>query len=109
VKRPAPVSVSFTPGPWHVETHLEAEHINATAYEVWAKTEYRGMPGDRLICILQNAAAATEHNARLIAAAPELLEALHRLTDVIREHNQQLLFEPEVAAAEAAIAKAVRS
>lgn len=73
-----------TPGPWTIEKHGRGENggiaIDATdpvdgmdfeVCEVW------GLHDDRVHCPISRA------NARLIAAAPELLEALW----VITEHN----------------------
>lgn len=62
------MSSKHTPGPWAYQEDSDAyTHI------------VRG-PGNRFICQLaQTTSAEIEANARLIAAAPELLEALERI------------------------------
>ena len=76
-----------TPGPWSFELHNEDFYIG----------------GETAVCgtFAQDHAGEEEANARLIAAAPELLEALER----IRDHT----FSPSSTIREwarAAIAKA---
>lgn len=72
------MSSKHTPGPWAYQEDSDAyTHI------------VRG-PGNRFICQLaQTTSAEIEANARLIAAAPELLGALSR---AVRE-TEQFLFE----------------
>lgn len=93
----------YTPGPWVLE--------NRGCKYIVSK------PGDgyitRDVCRLDGStmsAFAQEANARLIAAAPELLEALRGLLALDKEHHQRGHDDEdicqEVQAARAAIAKA---
>ena len=59
---------AYTPGPWTAREWPESEHFN---YIVRAPSLYVGISTD-----------STEANARLIAAAPQLVEALALLADV---------------------------
>jgi hypothetical protein len=101
------MSKQHTPGPWKVKAHSTAV-----------------LAGRKQICSHVNAASAltvnmvedyeiAQANARLIAAAPDLLEALQDLFDADMEHvlmgdgkDDQI---EAIAKARAAIAKATRS
>ena len=97
---------SFTPGPWFVPTpiyrtlYVEARVGNGMLQEV-ASCGPTAEPS-------QQAA-----NARLIAAAPELLEALRGMLALDEEHHQRGHCDDDVCAevrkARAAIAKATGS
>lgn len=98
--------MTITPGPW-----LVTKPRGAFNYEVVAQTEKRLM-GVRLnsrICMMphgpdsQNAA---RDNARLIAAAPELLAALWECANLLAELQAGGAENPELDIARAAIAKA---
>ena len=86
-----------TPGPWEIKRHFDScyryisapEHI-ALAQVVWCVEEEERSP----VC---------EANAHLIAAAPDLLEALEELADQYQYVNQ---FDSFYEQARAAIAKA---
>lgn len=83
--------MNYTPGPWR-------RHRDRTGRV--SKIEGRG----RRVCTFQPSDSNTEANASLIAAAPELLEALNRL-----EFQSELSLEsadPARVAARKAIAKA---
>ena len=85
-----------TPGPWHVETIETADTVEAIAVR----------DGNYGMFLAQIEPHAIEHadalaNARLIAAAPELLAALEALVAVQYSGNP----EPAFAQARAAIAK----
>ena len=68
--------MKHTPGPWEYQ-----EESDAYTHIVRAKNNY-------MICHLsQNTSGATEANARLIAAAPELLEAIKYYFRVLDEVN----------------------
>lgn len=73
---------THTPGPWRVEVYEPAEQ-STTRYrliEVWASK-----PIPRRICTMQEPDA--DDVARLIAAAPELLDSLRELHDYLRERG----------------------
>jgi len=90
-----------TPGPWH----LEEMGYNSSSYYIRGSSE----SGDRLTIgkgavahIPRSTANPMEANARLIAAAPELLEALIECL----ECEFAVTDRAAIAKAEAAIAKA---
>ena len=103
------VQMKHTPGPWYVETvptsigHChKIQPVNACLY-----VDYRG------IRATDPKTAVAEANARLIAAAPELLEALekmlHEATKIgafDEDAERRLEQRPEFIQARAAIAKA---
>lgn len=84
----------YTPGPWSV---VELPHTGLIGVK----------RGDRTLCL----ESEVEGDAYLIAAAPDLLEALEKITD---EYSYAMYDErsikeedlPEVVAARAAIARA---
>lgn len=86
---------AHTPGPWRVHSFSLTEHVIP---EVW------GLSGDEYSDHIKRV-----EDARLIAAAPELLDALERL--VHRAMNELADPEdvPEIAAAVVAINKATGS
>ncbi len=79
-----------TPGPWECSNDATPEHH--TQITVYAETD-----GERVATVFR-----TEANARLIAAAPDLLSALRRAV----QHNSDALDYDWIGAAEAATAKA---
>ena len=93
-----------TPGPW---TTIEAKNfylgypgtveIHAPDWDALAvvHVETNGKPSEE-----------GEANARLITAAPDLLEVLRSLTAVARRYLPDYDEHPEIQAADAAIAKA---
>ena len=68
---------THTPGPWHWG-HNSASDASTACIEIRPDGPYRGNVADLQSCehIMGITMAETEANARLIAAAPELLEAL---------------------------------
>jgi hypothetical protein len=60
--------MSHTPGPWIVVTGSGGWRVNATGHREVAATSHSAFSGSE-----------DRNNARLIAAAPDLLEALERL------------------------------
>jgi len=88
--------MSYTPGPWHVSFHGSENCwiVDAGKESAIAKvTKY------------QDDANTQQANFRLIAAAPELLEALQELL-FLYEHDEGCREITEYKRAKAAIAKA---
>ncbi len=85
-----------TPGPWGTDM---------VGWEVWTE---RG--SDRICIITAENVGRSEQgaNARMIAAAPELLEALEGIVSSLVDQDDEGLIEhaPQIEAARAAIAKA---
>jgi hypothetical protein len=86
-----------TPGPWHFETALmeKADHLN-----VW---EVNGIGHVAAVSKGLTPDPSAEANARLIAAAPELLESL---IDALGWLESAIDCEADLSGIEAAIAKA---
>lgn len=93
------MSAQFTPGPWQVN-HSDPEQV--------CDSDGEGR-GCAPIAVMAGPQKGRRANARLIAAAPDLLEALRRLLEIIREegciaeHDARMY---SLEAAEAAIAAA---
>jgi hypothetical protein len=69
--------MSHTPGPWVVEDSRKLKKKKLRQNLLMVVAEHGGMPG---LIVNQGAITPTdEHNARLIAAAPELLELLEAI------------------------------
>lgn len=66
----------WTPGPWEV-----VRHVTRPAVEAINKKRGMRAAGDKypLVCTMPDNYSTTESNAHLIAAAPELYEALEAL------------------------------
>lgn len=101
-----------TPGPWHSET---SEYTASDGvYECWAVCADGG--GDVAIVTVQRdhdsltgdaiPDAEAEANARLIAAAPDMLKALRQITANIHPNYNPLELAHGMDLARAAIAKA---
>ena len=91
--------VGRTPGPWSADVHVPRGSADA---------EWRIHGGRELVAIV-NDDEYTEANARLIAAAPEMLEALKQALVVMESVAETHGYDTEVGAvpaARAAIAKA---
>lgn len=82
-----------TPGPWFA---------TPDSYAVYERDGY-GYRGDTMCALPGGDPAIRAANARLIAAAPELLAALQAVLPYL---GGTVIFAPEQAAARAAIAKA---
>lgn len=66
---------AHTPGPWMWDSDpIKGDPLNRVRYRIVA----RGKTVTQ--CYYSSSDEAAQHDARLIAAAPELLEALRRLT-----------------------------
>lgn len=89
--------MSFTPGPWAIELESESNSI-----------VNRNFDGDEwCIAEVYRLSEIDLANARLIAAAPELLEALEALTGQLEKHGfAGEWFSTQMAGAKAVIAKA---
>ena len=90
--------MKHTPGPWYVGTQNDCLFV----------TNHRPPTGDyqptlKVICSV-GALIDDAANARLIAAAPELLEACKKAAEAFHEGGDY--FVPEYVALRAAIAKA---
>lgn len=113
----APSAAAFTPGPWFLNPRPETDRDGGQPVCTYGLGNGRncianvwGMASARVI---DDAAMA---NARLIAAAPELLEALLGILEGIEDESGPNdgvdgvvlipLFESQIATARAAIAKA---
>ena len=100
--------VSHTPGPWKYHLGRGANprfHIQTTAgYQITSTPELENGP------IHYTESQSKEANARLIAAAPDLLEALGEMLRDVRENfsrnNMGEPAGPTISKAAAAIAKA---
>lgn len=98
------MTTAYTPGPWHWDCDpVKNDPTGRVRYQVTAlgktiaKTYYSSFEGG-----LTNAEADT----KLIAAAPDLLAALEGCRDMILCECADGGYTPQVAAANAAIAKA---
>lgn len=79
--------MAHTPGPWMVAENL---YGNTASYEVYTHTESKsGKGGYTRIC--QITPKDQKANARLIAAAPELLEALEASRKAINTLDEDAL------------------
>lgn len=98
------------PGPWRIipEKLLHGQHVAGRAPEI------RGGKGEGVLIAKLNRFSAkpqcarAEANARLIAAAPEMLDALRSALEALTdgETSEPHAYVPAILAARAAIAKA---
>jgi hypothetical protein len=88
------IPTSYTPGPWHEHSHRQIGPAEGIVAEVWSAIGW----GDAAI---QQADA----NVRLIAAAPELHQALLAALVVVAGCNGDGLFDDQERAIRAALAK----
>lgn len=102
-----------TPGPWEIQGPKIQEDFGDQTY--WAistsKPEIKSgtykMPGFYYPHSVQTT-EESEANAKLISAAPELLENLTRIIDRIEENGMQANFPSAYERAQAAIKKATK-
>ena len=86
--------MSHTPGPWKVAENLFG---NTASYEVYANVETKsGKGGYTRIC--QITPRDQKANARLIAAAPELLEALEAMVEMVEMNGLGKRYALDLAA-----------
>lgn len=88
-----------TPGPWHV-----SESLDGTMTEVMAGPIYIAPAVWQASVGTDNQQQEREANARLIAAAPSLLEALEQI--VSEAENEGMITESCIASARALISEA---
>ena len=67
------MKTQHTPGPWFIERRT---YDNETTYYGVTASDGHGWSGNRYMSV---SGCIDEHDARLIAAAPELLEALQKI------------------------------
>lgn len=75
---PNPTKSTHTPGPWAVQRdYVSAEHQVIKGYLIY----------NDVLCVarLSTVNPCAEANARLIAAAPEMLASIHDLLDVLSD------------------------
>ena len=89
-------NAKHTPGPWEWDEYYTGLD-GANGQGVLIYSDYEGMS------IHGETVAQAESNAHLIAAAPELLEALEKARQWMEDCGAQYRFPPEI---DAAIAKA---
>lgn len=87
---------AHTPGPWRVKKATVRGEVNE-----WYVTDDGGV-AVIASCVTDTAGEPSEANARLIAAAPELLEVIDGLLNALPSATAH----PAIKAARAAIAKA---
>lgn len=87
--------MKHTPGPWKVEPMAMPIGETSSLHVIWTADENHPMP--TLPVARTMFAPASEANARLIAAAPELLEACQWLHPIIVERFDPSEFAPAVA------------
>lgn len=85
------MSNKHTPGPWYSSPN--GNYVRATGIHGWN------------ICMIEDQPPYTEANTKLIAAAPELLQALNALTNYVRD-NFNVRGDNILSIADAAISKA---
>ena len=110
-------TVKHTPGPWQVDADQRADEKTRQLAARYGLKESRGTAiiGDikqwehnesySVVAVVNDDNWECEANARLIAAAPELLEALRGIRDM-RIGDPEKVVDAAFAKADAAIAKA---
>lgn len=73
--------MGHTKGPWTIEKNHNGEGLHGIDLQVWSGTEF-------IAVIPPSVVAKREENAKLIAAAPELLENFEKAIKLI-EHIQE--------------------
>lgn len=82
------VKQTHTPGPWKIGAYKNSSAAR-DSLAVWPGDAIEGIKGTSICLIspLDNVTQKDEANAFLIAAAPELLQALRQALNCIRIHN----------------------
>ena len=97
------MNTQHTPGPWY-----PPEHVNGVVYATHRKAVAVCEPLDNYGGVMwPRSPDECEANARLIAAAPELVEVLRSCLEYL-EANPDEFSEPRATAARAALAKAAK-
>lgn len=78
---PAPVPAKHTPGPWHVGAQNDMLYVIAGEPPAMSN-DFPNHEANRIVV----GSASTIANARLIAAAPEMLEALEEALELLMPH-----------------------
>ena len=86
-----------TPGPWRVTEYQPNKRTNRTISIIW---------GQQVSPLAEVENGPREANARLIAAAPELLQALHLITRSFEEYCPRYEEDQFWKMAQEALAKA---
>ena len=94
------MSGSHTPGPWFIEDDRSDDEIAIVGHPTWSCRRF-GVDGQWDVCKVEGDTDDTLANARLISAAPDLLDALRNFTD-----GRDISYVDALEAARAAIAKA---
>lgn len=97
--------MNHTPGPWRVGHSYGAVVTDVDSPGVWCDEENRRGYGGNLVC----ESVRSEANARLIAAAPDLFEALEMVRDADEDCKRDglpTIPEPARAKIDRALAKA---
>lgn len=100
------MKTKYTPAPWTVLPSEDGKYyIRIRGVKLGCRYKIANVLSSSLIGVLEDEDAVTRANARLIAAAPELLEALEELCDAM--HDMGFNFDPSLKKAESVVAKVV--
>lgn len=98
--------VKHTPGPWYVNT----DSIDISLKQIGVHPSSEVIQRSNCIGIRHNGTSAgvatATANARLIAAAPDMLESLIEVLSCIDQHTDDAVLGPIIGNAKSAIAKA---
>lgn len=100
-----------TPGPWFIDDQSDDYEMAIVGHPTWPCTR-NGKRGVWDVCKIETDTEDTKANARLIAAAPDLLEALKTLiaaTDALADIANSGIADNAIDAGCAAIKKALQS
>ena len=92
-----------TEGPWKVEL-MDSEEGKIRTYREWRI--YQGDGIDKPICDIFDVTGVGEANARLIAAAPELLKTAKNLIEALKTPDNVQILGTAILKAAGAIARA---
>lgn len=92
-----------TPGPWFVHDRSEG---NKAYHTITATEDQNGWTGDRYMSV---SGCIDIHDARLIAAAPDMLEALRKSLSALERYECEVAGEGETPVAHRDMMEFVRS